>query len=401
MVPIDESEPFAVKEMFPRNSTEGLPVNTSIVLQFNHNIVLNQIDGITLQDQSGSNMSFKTHIFENALVLLPENDLDYKTQYKVGIQPHALTDDKGMLYEGTVTSYFRTGTEFNRLGGKDRLETNTRISQSGWKSADVAVLATSEDFPDALAAAPLAQKYNAPILLTDSKHLTSVTKAELERLGPSTVLIIGGTGAVSQEIEDQITSGGITCQRIWGRDRYETSLAIAINLNRSSEVFIVTGSNFPDALSIASYAAAHEIPILLSPADEIPPETQNFINGRNVTKSYLIGGTGVLSENVEKQTPQAERIAGADRYDTNFKVLNRFNYDFTYTFFATGENFPDALSGSALAGTVEAPIVLLPKDPAQDSSGNWQSLRPNIKMKYILGAEGVIPTVTMNDLFRT
>lgn len=117
-----------------------------------------------------------------------------------------------------------------------------------------------------------------------------------------------------------------------------------------------------------------------------------------VDNSYIIGGTGVLSQNIEQQVPNPKRIAGNDRYETNFKVLSTFNFDFTYTFFATGTNFPDALSGSALAGQVKAPIVLLSGTEAAQTPV-WNNLKSDMKMKFMLGGEGVVPSSTVKQVF--
>lgn len=107
-----------------------------------------------------------------------------------------------------------------------------------------------------------------------------------------------------------------------------------------------------------------------------------------------------LSSWVEGRFRSAERISGQDRYATNFAVLAKFQFDFTNAFFATAENFPDALSGSALAGTGNFPIMLVSKDA---DSSVFEDLAYNkglMKMKYILGAEGAVSNSLLDRIFR-
>jgi putative cell wall-binding protein len=308
-------------------------------------------------------------------------------------------DVNGNELNGNVEFQFTTDKEFTRYSGIDRYETSIQISRNGWSSSDVVVLATGADFPDALSAAPLAKKYNAPILLSNPNQLTQATETEIDRLHAKEIYIIGGYGAISQDIENKLVSKGIKCTRIQGRDRYQTSLAIANYLGGASEIFVATGDNFPDALSIASYAANQEIPIILTKTDSLPTGVNEFIKDNGITKAYVIGGTGVISDNILNILPGAERIAGNNRYETNIAVFSKFQFNFSATLFATGENFPDALSGSALAGQGGFPIVLVsPNMP----SGVISSLRANrdmMKMKYILGGEGVVPNNILDSIF--
>ncbi|MFP3338865.1 cell wall-binding repeat-containing protein, partial [Micrococcus sp. SIMBA_131] len=118
------------------------------------------------------------------------------------------------------------------------------------ESIENVVLATGEDFPDALAAAPLAYYYNAPILLTEKKKLSKVTEAALTFLQVENVTIVGGKGAVSTSIENYLEDElGIEVDRVAGKDRYETAAAIAKELPPSDTAVVAYGKNFPDALS--------------------------------------------------------------------------------------------------------------------------------------------------------
>ena len=292
-----------------------------------------------------------------------------------------------------VTNQVLSSAEMVRLSGNDRYETCVKISQAGWKTADNAVLATGENFPDALCAAPLAKKYNAPILITNHKTLNAYVEKEIERLGVKNIFIIGGTGAVSQEIEEKLTAKGIKCIRIKGNDRYETSAAIAEYIGISKEVVVATGENSPDALSIASYAALKGMPILLTKSNKLPDSISKYMAKSGVTKSYAIGGTAVINDSVFNALPGRERLSGKDRYATNAAILEKFasEFDLSSVYFATGENFPDALTGSALAASMKAPIILVNSKIAEGTTKFVHENINKIKAAYALGGNSLVP----------
>lgn len=286
------------------------------------------------------------------------------------------------------------GVKYTRLAGSDRYLTALQISKTGWSTADNVVLASGANFPDALSAVPLAKKYNAPILLTDGKSITSEVAAELNRLKTKNVFIIGGTSSISSDIDHALDMMNISNTRLGGSNRYETSLDIANYLGSSTEAFIVSGENFPDALSIASYAAAKGSPILLTPRDELPTEILNYINKNKVVNTYVIGGPGAVSNSILSELPNAQRIYGNNRYETNFQVLSTFKNDFNLTtlYYASGQNFPDALSGSALAATTSSPILLIGNDENTDINAFIIANLKQITNRELIGGEGALPS---------
>jgi putative cell wall-binding protein len=281
------------------------------------------------------------------------------------------------------------GASYQTYTGADRYLTSIKVSQAGWAQSDYAILANGENFPDALSAAPLAGKYNAPILLTPQKTLNADVSKELDRLKVKTVFIIGGWGAVSTATETNLKNRGLTVTRISGADRFETSLNIAKQFSKPTQVIVVNGRNFPDALSVAAYAAANKIPILLTDKNALTPAISNYIKSNpSITKTYIIGGTGVVYPSIEKTLPNPTRLAGADRYETNLAVIKGLNFDFSNTYVALGTNFPDALSASALAGKTKSPTLIINgKLPAKVIS-DIQNMKSKIGIKHLIGAAG-------------
>lgn len=302
-----------------------------------------------------------------------------------------------ILCQGTSVS---ASTSSNRLMGNDRYLTAIATSQKGWPNgADTAILTTGENFPDALSAAPLAQKYNAPILLTEYDNLTNDTLTELKRLKVKKVYILGGTGVISENIDNQLSSMGITPVRMAGQDRYETAMLVAKEVGVKQGIFVVSGLNFPDALSAAPIAAAKGMPIILVPANDLTAMQKDFFSKNKIPNTYIINGNNEISENIIQQLPGCEVISGSNAYERNVNLINRFvdDLDLSNIYIATGRNFPDALAASALAQKGNNPIVLLDGDSIPSPLNTFLTNNAVSKMN-ILGGYSVIAYQTEKNL---
>lgn len=297
-----------------------------------------------------------------------------------------------------VDAYAKTTNK--RLYGKDRYVTAVQVSKAGWVTSDNVVLATGEDFPDALCAGPLAKKLNAPIILTGKDTLSIEAENEINRLKAKNVYIIGGQGVVSTHIEKQLKSKGIKCKRIYGMNRFETSVAIAKELGLKDDIVVATGLDFPDALSVAPIAASKAMPILLVDKDYIPSIVEKYLSTHNISKSYIIGGSGVISNIVASKFKNNERIAGNDRYSTNVKVLDRFSagINFNSIYIATGVNFPDALTGSALAAKMSSGVMLVNNGVTREMGNFIKSKGSIIDNLIALGGEANVSTSVLNTI---
>lgn len=391
------STPVKIIAAYPQNNYIKVPVNSPIYLKLERNVITGPgASKVTMTDGNGVKVPMMIDIRGSEVFYYkPDHSLSYSKTYKIYVPKDALMDSQGNFLEQDFTATFTTGKEVTVLGGNDRYNTSLQISKEGWVKSDYAVLATGSNFPDALSAGPLAAKYGAPILLVKSKTLDEELELELDRLSVKNIFIIGGTGVVSQNIEDTLKAKGISVIRLKGNNRYETSVAIArqMNVNENTTAFLVTGENFPDALSVASIAAANQMPIILTERTRLPEVTKKFFAEKKLSKFYIIGGHGAIAPSLEGLNPTwVRRISGNNRYETNLNILVEFqeNIDFTYTFFATGENFPDALSGSALAGLSASPVVLVKSGMPQNVVDSFREARGYMKMKYLLGGEKVV-----------
>ncbi|RXI44231.1 hypothetical protein DP145_11115 [Clostridium tetani] len=287
-----------------------------------------------------------------------------------------------------------------RIYGKGRYETSASIVNSGWEKSDYAVIASGEGFADALSAAPLAKKYNAPIILTEGKNLNGNAKNQLKRLGVKNVIIVGGTGSISTNAEKQINNLGISTRRIYGNSRFDTSLEVAKEIGIENGIVVTNGLGFADALSMAPIAANKQMPIILTPANNLPKNIKDFINTNPYNKSYILGGSGVVSSTIQDGLKNSKRLYGNSRYDTNAAILKEFaeevNLDNIYV--AAGSNYPDALSGSALAAKTNSPIVLVSNKVEASVMSFIKNKHSNFNNINIIGGSGVVSDTTVKTV---
>ncbi len=248
-----------------------------------------------------------------------------------------------------------------RFGG-DRYATAAAISRADVVSSTTVFVARGADFPDALAAGPVAAVSGAPILLVADDGVPDVIAEELARLAPTRIVILGGIGAVSEAVEGQLASTGAEIVRLAGADRYETAVAVSAFAFAPGVpmAFVATGRDFPDALAGAAAGAHLGAPVLLVPGDAIPTVVADELTRLAPAAIRVLGGTSVVAEEVEAAlagfAPDVARLAGSDRYQTAAAVSEAaFEPGVDRVRFATGANFPDALA-AAPAGL---PILLV------------------------------------------
>lgn len=291
-----------------------------------------------------------------------------------------------------------------RIYGSTRYETSYKVFEEGWTTSDTAILVTGSDYPDALCAAPLAGKFDAPILLV--KNTSLANQVELRNLlaskGVKNVYIIGGEGIIPKSFSSELSSIGITSKRLGGSDRYETSLKIAQELGSTTgEVAVAYGLGFADGLSISSIAAFKGFPILLTGTNSIPYSIKSYLNSTNITRSYIVGSEGAVSQNVASQLSGVVRLGGKNRYETNLSIFNRFKSELNISdiYITSALDFPDALSSSALAARTKSFVVLSSTTNVDSSVKSLiNNNATNINKAYILGSNKLISDIVITGL---
>lgn len=253
-----------------------------------------------------------------------------------------------------------------RVAGSDRYATAAAIAERTWPGgADVVYLAVGARFADALAAGPAAARRGAPILLTAATQLPAVTETALERLAPTEVVVLGGAGAISEDVVDDVRSHtGAAVHRIGGADRYETAAAIATSSwpGGADTAYLAAGDRFADALSAGPVAGALDVPVLVTPSDELAAPIRRALDELGVTQVVVAGGPGAVSDEVAAEAGTGRsvvRVAGEDRYATSAALADRLTGSAAQTtYVATGATFADALTAVPAAVEQTAPILL-------------------------------------------
>lgn len=268
----------------------------------------------------------------------------------------------GLFYPGIYAVGTAQGNDQSaqRFAGETAEGTAVQISQATFPTgADTVILAQGNQFPDALAGAPLAYKLQAPILLTSSTSLSPDVRAEIQRLAPKTIYLLGGPAALSSTIEIELQQT-YNVKRLYGYTAEGTARAIAEELGTHGRAVIANVNHFQDTLAISAWAAQQGVPILLTEANTLPDDTETALEELKVTNTLVIGGKVVIAPGVEEQLPLPQRIAGTTAYDTATEVLQAYPPISSKLELATGENFPDALTGAVRAALQGSMVVLVP-----------------------------------------
>ncbi|HEX9550698.1 MAG TPA: M14 family zinc carboxypeptidase [Candidatus Limnocylindrales bacterium] len=190
------------------------------------------------------------------------------------------------------------GTTVTRIGGADRFETSARLSAATFPDGtDTVFIATGLNFPDAIAAGSPAAGLGASVLITRRDALPAPIAAELRRLAPARVVIVGSTGVVSDAVAAAIRSFVPTVERASGPNRYATAVDIGARLlPDATSVVIATGLNFPDALAAVPLAGSLGAPILLVEPEAVPSVTRDALIARAPTGIAVIGSTAAVGQ---------------------------------------------------------------------------------------------------------
>ncbi len=322
-----------------------------------------------------------------------------------------------------------------RLAGTDRFSTAIDVSLSHWGTAGsptstgaqakAVVLSRSDDFADALGGSALAAKVGGPLLLTPTAGLTQPVTAEIQRvLGPGdgikTVYVLGGIKALSPAVESALTALHYHVKRVSGADRYSTAVAIAnaiTNGQAPDYMFVATGQKYADALSAGAAAGAinahggKNAVVLLTNDTTMPPATVSYVaplNTRTVLNPDKTKPANFIElDSIGKQAELAlggqwippdfnsgsyQAFSGIDRYQTSYLVAQHFFGSTGSAGLATGLNWADALSGGALMGTLDGPMLLIsPTAGPTGQTAQWLAQNSGqLDKALIFGGNGAV-----------
>lgn len=226
-------------------------------------------------------------------------------------------------------------------GGESEGSGSGGFAQDGTRRA---LLATDDGFADALASGGLQGNTTAngrPLLLTATDTLYPEVLAELERLGVTEVGILGGTVAISQDVEDALTTAGYDVVRYAGPSRLETAIEAARLTNPTAttgilvRAFPAAGGDdtqaFADSLAAGAWAADEGWPLLFTQTDVLSTSTMTYLEESSITTLYVVGGEAAINESVldtlRGMNITVVRVAGGSRFDTALEIASQRGYD--------------------------------------------------------------------------
>jgi putative cell wall-binding protein len=300
----------------------------------------------------------------------------------------------GYTYQGS-TAVTITVTDKNsninylRIAGNDRYETSVAMAEQYYQYMDngndtyrrnSAILVTGENFADALTASSLAGVYEEPIFLTTKDTLSTVTANEIKKKGITSITIVGGPAAVSDNVVSSLRAIGVdNVNRVYGDDRRETAENVYQELGWNYDtVVIATGDKASDAISISPWAYSKHYPMLLATDGKLTGNSTKL--AAKATKIYVVGGVNAVSNETiadikahSSNSINVIRFDGADRYDTSAKICKYFASSMDGVGIASGDDshYSDALVGAELMGLygTGAPILLV--DGTSSASMNY------------------------------
>lgn len=292
---------------------------------------------------------------------------------------HDVGEPAGLMKQADTSNYYN-GKGFIRLYGSNRYLTAATVAgyvlgYTGWDYYENVIIASGENYPDALGAGYVAYEYGAPIMLTNKAYDAEIADTVANTLlvdnahtssSKNFAIVMGGKGAVSvnftNKLDNNMSASGHENQwwdRWEGADRYATNLATLKKSGVSNEeILICSGTGFADSLS----ASATGLPIMLV-GTSLTTDQINFLKGISSNTYTIIGGTGAVSSTVEKQLTsisgkKPQRLAGKNRYETSYLIAKEFFPNSNAVVLAYGENFPDGLSGCIVSFVHNAPMLL-------------------------------------------
>lgn len=328
------------------------------------------------------------------------DDLDNGTAHRFTVRATNVAGTGPASDESTAVT--PSLVEVPRASGSSRVATAVAVSRRAFDAAGTVVIARADAYADALAAAPLAAKHGAPVLLTPSTSLPSDVRGEVVRLGAATAILVGGTAAIAPSVEDALRAAGVsTVRRVAGQNRFDTAALIARQVGGTS-VVVVEGANadprrgWPDAVAASAHAASSGQPILLVTREGVPSETADALRDLAPDRAVVVGGSAAVPDAVATALGVPwSRLAGNDRYATSVAVAGAASAGTTVrsVWLATGRDWPDALAAGPAAAARGGVLLLV---DGADTSGSaavttWlEGQRARLGEAVVVGGSGSI-----------
>ncbi len=292
-----------------------------------------------------------------------------------------------------------------RIYGSNRNKTAGEIAKTFYEKAETVYITNGNVYADGLSMGSLTKANNGPLLLADKDVISADLASNLKQLSPGKIIIIGGTNAISKNVENKLRGYAEIVERISGSSRIDTSIAIAKNTrknNLSNEVFLVNGYEEADAINIVSVSSRDGIPVLFSNKNNLPSQTKAYLKDEKISKVTIIGGNSTVSVNVESELERigidVKRISGTNRYGTGVEINKIYHEDSSIVFFANGINIADALSIGPVAGKLFSEIQIIPTSTIPSNVTSYFAGK-GISEYYLLGGNNSISYINAFNIY--
>ena len=294
-----------------------------------------------------------------------------------------------------------------RLSGTYRYDTMKAIVSRGWPNVTggTVVVATGQNYKDALSAVGLAGLDNAPVVLTSGSSLSQQARDVLTTLKPKKVYVAGGTSAVSDSVLETIQAvTNVVPERVSSVTAAGTSAQLAMAGKgrwKDGTAIITTNMSFKDALSVAPLSYAKGWPILLADnGNHLCNEVMQALSECGITQVVIVGGEQAVTADVVNKLADAgigvlTRLSGVNGVATSRAIADwgiQNGLSANNMAYATSQDFPDALAGAALCGKYQS-VLLLADDKRSGDDVNIafsQAYASRIKTGYVLGGTAAV-----------
>lgn len=195
----------------------------------------------------------------------------------------------GALSAAVETAITDAGFVAVRYAGDTRFDTAIAIADGGLANPTTLLLTNGLDFPDALPAGAAAGAIGGAVLLTSGTTVPAPLQTYLDAHPAVTLFAIGGPAAAAVPAATPVA----------GATRYETSVAVAEQFYAAPLVVgVVSGTNYPDALTGGADVALAGFPLLLTPGDALEPSVQAYLESTHdaIDIAVIYGGFAAVSE---------------------------------------------------------------------------------------------------------
>ena len=257
---------------------------------------------------------------------------------------------------------------FDRVDGTSMatvaIQASQRMYPNGLPGGTV-IVASKSTVQAGFAAASAAAALDAPLLLVTATSVPSAVRAELVRLAPARILVVGGTSSVSAAAVQALADIQPNTTRVFGTDYFLDAEALAREAHPEGADHVVIGSSTVsgDAVSAASLSAADGSPLLFVRAADttVRASTAALLAELETTRVTIVGSTKTVSAKFQAALVTngftVDRVTGSDQYATSFAAAARYGPTES-VFIASGLKANTAMSVIPLAAQQHAPVLL-------------------------------------------